>query len=55
MTSIPPAILVQIWYPFNNPPPTFPSDMPYPLLFIMIGVSAVAFFLDGDDAKAKAK
>ena len=54
-TTIPPAILCQIWYPFNNPAPKFPTEMPYPLLIIMIACGAAAAIFAGEDGKAKTK
>ena len=55
LTSIPPSIAVQMWYPFNDPAPRFPMDMPYPLLLVMIVLGGAAYMLDADDAKGKKK
>ena len=54
-TTLPFAAIVQVWYPFNDPPPKFPTDMPYPLLAIMVvcGLCGVIFAGSDDPPKKK--
>ena len=54
-TTLPPAGIVQIWYPFNDPAPKFPTDMPYPLFMIMIVCGLCAAIFAGIDEKPKKK
>lgn len=54
-TTIPPAILVQVWYPFNSPAPVFPAEMPYPVLIIMTLLGGAAVIFAGEDTKPKQK
>ena len=54
-TTIPPAILCQIWYPFNDPAPVFPMEMPYPLLMVMIVCGLTAALFPGSDPVVKGK
>ena len=49
------AILPQLWYPFNDPAPKFPMEMPYPLIIIFGIVGVVGIVLNADDAPAKKK
>ena len=55
LSSIPPSIAVQMWYPFNDPAPRFPMDMPYPLLVFMIVLGGASYMLDSDAPKGKKK
>ena len=54
-STLPFATWIQFAYPFNDPPPKFPGDMPFPLLILMVvaGLSAVVFA--GSDEKPKKK
>lgn len=54
-TMLPPAGLVQVWYPFNTPAPKFPTDMPYPLFIIMIVCGLCGAIFAGSDEKPKTK
>lgn len=55
MTTIIPGCLVQVWYPFNNPPPSFPSEMPYPVIGLQIVLGVLAIVTNSTGKKAKAK
>ena len=55
LVSMVASFLPQIWYPFNDPAPKFPTDMPYPLLLVFGLVGIVAVALNADDAPAKKK
>lgn len=55
MTTIIPGCLVQVWYPFNDPPPAFPSEMPYPVIFIQVLFGVLAIVTNGSADKVKAK
>ena len=55
LTTIPPAILVQLWYPFNDPAPALPMEMPYPLLVFMIVLGVAAYLMDSDEGEKKKK
>ena len=44
-----------MWYPFNDPAPRFPMDMPYPLLVFMIVLGVASYMLDSDASKGKKK
>ena len=54
-TTIPPAILVQIWYPFSTPAPVFPAEMPFPVLIILTILGGAAAIFAGEDEKLKKK
>ena len=53
MTTIIPGILVQIWYPFNDPAPTFPGEMPYPVLILQVALGLAGIAMNADDPKTK--
>ena len=45
--TIPPGILVQLWYPFNDPAPVFPADMPYPVIILQVVLAVLALVTNG--------
>ena len=55
LSSVPPCIAVQMWYPFNDPAPKFPTEMPYPILIFMVVVGVAGYMLDSDAPKGKKK
>jgi hypothetical protein len=55
LTSIIPGTLVQVWYPFNDPPPKPPLEMPYPVIALQVVLGLVGIMTNGKDEKSKTK
>lgn len=53
LLTIPPGILVQVWYPFNSPAPEPPADMPYPIIILQVVLGLVALLANGAYSEAQ--
>ena len=47
--QMPFGALIQVWYPFNDPAPAFPSEMPWPVIGLQISMAAIGVLMNEDD------